>query len=132
MSADLTAQLPEFVRGHQLAKIPDATTTAEDDYSAAHVRTEDIADAHIVLSEDPAAGLHRPVLDIDFPAALIPSSTPGHFHLYLDKPMGLATYEELLVALAAAGIIEDGYANVSLARGYTSARLPWVRKEAKK
>lgn len=129
MSNDLLEQLPEFVRSHQLATIPEAES-AEDDYESEHVRTEDIAGADIVLSFDKETGQHRPVLDIDFPLHTVPSSTPGHFHLYLDKPMPWAKYKRLINALADAGIIEDGYASVSLDRKYTSVRLPWVKKTA--
>lgn len=74
-------------------------------------------------------GWHKPVLDIDFPAQLIPSSTEGHFHLYLDKELPWDKYQRLLTALAEAGVIEVGYANASIARGYTSVRLPWVSKD---
>lgn len=31
-------------------------------------------------------------------------------------------------ALAAAGIIEQGYANASIARGYSAIRPPWEKK----
>ena len=126
-SAELISQIPEFARDHKLATIPNPGTTEEDTYDGEHAPVENIEAAHIILSADDD-GMHRPVLDIDFPAALIPSSTPGHFHLYLDKQMNFATYVILLDALAAAGVIEKGYASVSKARGYTSARLPWVKK----
>jgi hypothetical protein len=132
MSAELIEQLPEFIRGHQLATIPEQASGNDDEYDTAHVPSEDIAEAHIILSaEQGKTGMHRPVLDIDFPAALIPSSTPGHFHLYLDKLIPEPDYMRLLDALAEAGIIEPGYASVSEARGYTSARLPWVKKAPK-
>lgn len=74
--------------------------------------------------------MHRPILDIDFPAALIPSSTEGHFHLYLDKPMTWKQYRKLLGVLAEVGIIEPGYADASISRGYSSTRLPWIKKES--
>lgn len=127
MNADLLEQLPAFVHTHQLATIPEGDS-ADDDYDASHVETEDIEKADIVLSVDPSTGKHRPVLDIDFPLHTVPSSTPGHFHLYLDKPMPWSKYKKLIHALADAGIIEDGYASVSLDRKYTSVRLPWVKK----
>lgn len=63
------------------------------------------------------------ILDLDFPAELIASSTPGHYHLYLDKPISHAKWEALMVALAEAGIIEPGYANSSRSRGYNMVRL---------
>ena len=71
---------------------------------------------------------HRPVLDIDFPAALVPSTTPGHFHLYLDRALSWDDYEKLLRVLAEVGIIEQGYANVSIERRHTAVRVPWIRK----
>lgn len=131
MSAELLEQLPVFMHTHQLATIPLAEAEEDEDYEAEHVRTEDIQDAEIVLSLDKETGLHRPVLDIDFPLHTVPSSTPGHFHLYLDKPLSWPKYRRLLNALAEAGIIEQGYANVSRARCYTSVRLPWVKKKPK-
>ena len=73
-------------------------------------------------------GMHRVVLDIDHDAALIPSTTPGHFHLMIDVTMEFEKYEKLLTALAAAGIIEQGYANASIARGYSAIRPPWEKK----
>lgn len=100
--------------------------------------TEDIDAAQVVTSMvaatwDPTEGnsaqpMHRPVLDIDFPAQLIPSSTPGHFHLYLDREIEHKKYLRLLDALVECGLIEEGYCNASQDRGYTAVRLPWVKK----
>ena len=135
--------LPEFMRTSMVLRISQKPTAADspeerqakvkrllDDgnYNTAHELPESADDAEVVSSLDLETYLHRPVLDIDIPAALIPSSTPGHSHLYIDKPMTKDQYENLLWALADAGIIEQGYANASTARGYTSARLPWVKK----
>ena len=72
--------------------------------------------------------LHKPVLDIDLPVTVVPSSTPGHCHLFIDKAMPWATYQRLLEALAVAGIVESGYVNASIDRGYSAVRLPWVKK----
>ena len=130
MNAELISQIPAFVRDHKLATIPDPNDPKDDAYDGEHVPAEDISKAHIVLSLDDN-DMHRPVLDIDLPAALIPSSTPGHFHLYIDKQMTTSAYVRLLDALAEAGIIEQGYASVSEVRGYTSVRLPWVTKNVK-
>lgn len=86
-----------------------------------------LKEAEIVSSEI-ENGLHAPVLDIDFGAALIPSSTFGHYHLYLDQPMTWRTYKRLLKALAKAGVIEKGYARASIARGYSALRVPGLMK----
>lgn len=71
-----------------------------------------------------APGKHVVALDIDMPAQLFPSKTPGHYHLYIDKVMEWDDYVELLNALAKAGIIEQGYAAASIAKGCTALRLP--------
>ena len=76
------------------------------------------------------SGHHLPVLDLDVPAVLIPSSTDGHWHLYLDVQVPDAAYWPMLEALATAGVLEGGYVGASKARGYTSVRLPWVKKSA--
>jgi hypothetical protein len=73
--------------------------------------------------------LHAPVLDIDFGAQLIPSSTPGHFHLYFEKAMTWDNYCGLLKALGDVGILEAGYVKASLRRGYSSVRKPGVYKQ---
>lgn len=75
-----------------------------------------------------SSGRHAPVLDIDVPHKLVPSTTQGHSHLYLDVPMSWWRYKRLLKALAKAGIIEKGYWRASRRRGFTAVRLPWVRK----
>lgn len=72
--------------------------------------------------------IHMPVLDIDWPCELIPSSTPGHFHLLIDKPMSWSTYQNLLNSLAASGVIEGGYARASIAHGGSYIRKPGVHK----
>lgn len=74
---------------------------------------------------------HIVALDIDYPAHLVESSMPGHFHLYLEVPGGVPheAYMELLRALGKAKVIQDGYARVSRERGHSDLRLPWVAKE---
>lgn len=73
---------------------------------------------------------HAPVLDIDIPHELVPSSTPGHSHLYLDIPMTWRQYKRLLKALARAGVVEKGYVEASIRRKHTAVRVPWLKKEA--
>ncbi len=75
-------------------------------------------------------GQHAPVLDIDFPVTVVESSTPGHSHVYIDKPMDWHVYRDLLLALVAAGLVEEGYAEAAIHRGFTDVRLPWVTKES--
>lgn len=72
--------------------------------------------------------LHRPVLDLDFSAHLVPSSSPGHCHLYIDRPMTWETYSKLLDALAEADLLESGYVGAAKRRQQTTVRVPWLRK----
>lgn len=88
-------------------------------------------DADIYSSEVIQTGYHRVALDIDVPAALIPSSTPGHSHLIIDTQMPWEQYEKLLDALAEAGIVQQGYVGASKRRRASCLRLPWVKKEPK-
>lgn len=71
---------------------------------------------------------HAPALDLDVPAYLVASTTPGHFHLYLDVEMTWRTYRRLLKALAKAGVIEKDWAKASIACRHTFVRAPWVIK----
>lgn len=91
--------------------------------------TDDIDVATVVTSEvAETPGMHRPVLDLDLAAKLVPSSREGHYHLYLDVYLTTAAYADLLTALAKAGVIEQGYADASIRRGYSAVRLPWIKK----
>ncbi len=112
-------------RTHWFAKILKGSDTSKPgNYTL--VNTE--KDANLIGSLT-KSGNHAPVLDIDFPARLIPSSTKGHFHLYLDKEMSWKDYEKLLNVLSDVGILERGYARVSIQRAMSSVRLPWVKKD---
>lgn len=66
--------------------------------------------------------MHAPCIDLDFPAELYPSSQIGHYHLYLNKKIPWENYVHLLNALASCEIIEKGYAQASIAKGYSSLR----------
>jgi hypothetical protein len=88
----------------------------------------DIKDANLI-SSDVGNGMHSPVLDIDFPCRLVPSSTPGHYHLYLDGlVMPWHKYVRFLNMLAKYGVIERGFAGVSIKRRRSCVRLPHIKK----
>lgn len=73
--------------------------------------------------------MHAPVLDIDMPCRLVPSTTEGHFHLYIDKAMTWERYALLLNALMRAGIIEEGFYKMSMKREATFVRKPGIEKQ---
>jgi hypothetical protein len=99
--------------------------------------TAGLEDAEVVTSKVEGPGgliirrreTHAPVLDLDIPHELVPSTTPGHAHLYLDVEMSWRKYKRLLRALAAAGVVEKGYVKASLRRRLTAVRVPWLKME---
>lgn len=122
--------------GRTLHKFPQDCACPE--YACLHKReVAPVAEADVVssilepdLQNDPLAGeLHAPVIDIDLPCQLVPSSTPGHHHLYIDVAVPWDRYVAVLEAMAAAGIVQPGYVEACKSRGFTSVRLPWKHKE---
>jgi hypothetical protein len=77
----------------------------------------------------PAGDMHLPVIDLDFSAHLEASTTPGHYHLYLNKDVSWWYYKRVLKAMWKAGLIEKGFYRLSVKRGQTFVRRPGVRKE---
>lgn len=112
----------EFAEGGYNSPVVDV-----DILEAANIATSRVRRPGETAPYGPAA-MHRPLLDIDMPAKLIPSTTPGHFHLFIDREMPWCQYARLLRALGRAGILEPGYVTASLERGYSAVRLPWVKK----
>ena len=100
-----------------------------EEYNSIRESTVYFENATVTTSSVVGSSKHKPVLDIDLPAKLVPSSTKGHFLLYIDYELTWANYSKLIKVMAEVGLLEEGYVGASLARGYTSARLPWVKKE---
>lgn len=67
-------------------------------------------------------GDQYPAIDLDVPCRLVPSRTPGHFHLYIDQAVDWDAYETLLLALVNCGLVQDGFAAASIDRGFTTLR----------
>ncbi len=93
--------------------------------SSVRARPKRVVDGLIVHDE---RTVHSPALDIDIPIKLVPSSTPGHHHLYIDKELSWWQYQQLLMVLADCGIIEKGFACASIERKATFLRKPGVTK----
>lgn len=104
-------------------------------YGSAPIETDDIRLANLITSKVDQGEVvvdtpkHKIVLDVDMPVRVIASSTPGHFHLFIDKVVTWEEYTRLLDVLADVGIVEHGYVNFSKERGYTAVRLPWIKKQ---
>lgn len=93
-----------------------------------HTRRLEVETTANVASSLAENGLHYPALDIDFSTYVIPSTTEGHYHLYLDIGLSWEKYKALLIALGDAGILQPGYVSACIEREMTFVRLPWCTK----
>jgi hypothetical protein len=73
-------------------------------------------------------GTHLPALDIDHPAHLVESSSPGHAHLFIDVEMSWRSYRRILRALYLGRVIGRNAYWRSLDRGASFVRPPGVKK----
>jgi hypothetical protein len=85
-------------------------------------------EANVVSSDIVGSKLHAPIIDLDFDHAYVPSTTPGHAHLYLNVPISRWRLFVLLWGLRVGGVIEKGNFWWSLRRGGTYVRRPHVKK----
>lgn len=93
------------------------------------IKTAEIDESNVVTSRLRDTDHHKIVIDLDVDAALIPSSTPGHHHLIIDKTMPWVEYKSVLTHLYEAGLIQKGYYEASINRGASVIRTPWTKKE---
>jgi hypothetical protein len=128
-------ELPTWVRDNQAYHV--AFDKALDD-SEAGVQVERPTKANIGGTANTISSRHieypdrhKVMLDLDVPHKLIPSSTEGHSHLYLDVELCKEDYRDLLVALRTAGIIQKGILDQFDEHGATFLRLPTVKKDSR-
>lgn len=116
-------------RSGDLTYVYDGTSLVRALLSGGDGREVDTSGEANLVSSKCEDGFHRPIIDLDVPHRLVPSSTEGHSHLYIDVPMRFWRYALLLAALRLAGVIEKGYFAWSIRRRASFARLPGVYKE---
>lgn len=59
---------------------------------------------------DHSHAMHMPVLDVDDPVfRIVESKTPGHQHIYIDKPMSWRQYKKLMRVLVKLGIVDKDW-----------------------
>lgn len=134
MSAEVIKRHP--LPGQILMAVPHMDDYKDTDEDAPHHEedrsvTNDLDEATVMTSiveRKLGKGIHKPVIDVDFPVVAVPSSTPGHSHLIIDKELTWEQYEKLLTVMVEVGLVEPGYLGASRERGHTAVRLPWVRK----
>lgn len=89
-------------------------------------------DSHLdkanLVSSETELGSHLPVIDCDYPIQAIPSSTAGHYHLYIDKELSWSQYKALLDGMLAAGLIQKAWYQNALDHKRTYVRMPHVQK----
>lgn len=77
-----------------------------------------------VLSRTTVAGVHLPILDDDRGLFhVIPSSTPGHQHVYINQPLEAEKWIELLKLLAEVNIVDPKWAKASIEQGTATLRM---------
>lgn len=87
-----------------------------------------IKDVFGPLLADRTHARHVVAIDLDMDAVLIPTTTPGHHHLIIDKELTWAQYASLLFALWDVGLIQDGYYRACMHRKASWLRTPWTAK----
>ncbi|KKR09437.1 MAG: hypothetical protein UT43_C0009G0009 [Parcubacteria group bacterium GW2011_GWC1_39_29] len=71
----------------------------------------------------PDSGLTS-ILEVEFPIQLIPSTTPRHYHLYLDRKISWEQYMLVLKSAYETGIINRGFYEMSIKNGQSMVLLP--------
>lgn len=73
-------------------------------------------------------GLHYPMLDLDFPVHLFPSSQEGHYHSIMEKPLSYDQYDKLIKVMTEVGLLNPCTYDRFKQRNQTRLRAPWVLK----
>jgi hypothetical protein len=87
-------------------------------------------EADVISSFDPASGLHRVMMDVDVRSWSVPSTTPGHVHLYFEPTVTWRQYRRILRAMSQAGLVERAYYQAACGARAGMLRLPWIKKTA--
>lgn len=82
-----------------------------------------------LISSRTEDGRQMPIIDLDFNFRIEESSTPGHYHIYLDVPMGRVKFTALMLVLWWTHCVEMGYAVWSIRRMGNFVRLPGTEKQ---
>lgn len=120
-----------YAHEHMDSNVPSAEVEKDSKRVSTGELVQNVYDSNLVSSKVKGNRyMHRPMLDLDFPCTLVESSTPGHYHLYMDIQIDWEAYKEALVGLYRAGILEEGFYKLALSRGMTMLRRPGIKKGA--
>jgi hypothetical protein len=98
-------------------------------HAAANPRESTATEANLISSEV-RPGVHMPVIDCDFGIQAVASTTPGHYHLYIDQELTWDQYKALLDGFLKAGLIQDGWYRNAMKDKRSYVRLPHIKKPA--
>lgn len=142
----LMNQLPEFVRGNKFfrqdyidelgessAGGEEGRAALKDIYGIEDSPVEStIQGANLISSQvnnDSKYIRHYPIIDCDYPVAVLPSSTKDHYHLFIGKSLSEAHMDTLVKTLTDLGLMQNGVkVNQWDKRKALFARVPWVKK----
>lgn len=96
-------------------------------YRGSKDRVEDYVRPNGVSSKT-IDGKQMPIIDLDFDHYYERSTTSGHGHLFLNRPISNFRWIVLMFALRIANVIEPGYFLWSLRRGHNQLRYPGGKK----
>lgn len=82
----------------------------------------------MISSRTDQPGIHLPILDLDVEHRYERSTTEGHAHLYLDRPIPTWRWVILMWGLRVGKVSDKGFFAWSLRRRGNFVRLPSVRK----
>jgi len=133
--------LPDFVKKHEFVRADLALDHYLDDdeglddepkklgpWDEVGVKKANLVTSVVKSTKGKTNEMHRPLLDLDFEVSVLPSSTPGHNHLYIDKEMSKEDLDKLVNVLNEVGLLQNGIKNGWNRRGALSLRLPWIDK----
>lgn len=84
----------------------------------------------LLSSEIEGSKLHLPVLDVDDTSVVVPSTTPGHFHILAPKPLSWRKYKKLLYLCAEAGIVDREWSSKAIRAKKGRVHQPVLDAEA--
>jgi hypothetical protein len=97
------------------------------------IRVSRMEDANLLTSRieatiDTEEEKHFIIMDVDHEAELIPSSTPGHYHLYIYHEVTKEQLDKFVAVAREIGLIQQGIVRGYKERGVLCLRKPGVVK----
>jgi hypothetical protein len=122
------SEIPKFLLHHKTFNNPQVDDASKPD-KPVEVGLDEANLISSIVYDDGETVIHNPVLDVDIPMWIVPSTNPFHYHLVIDRAMTPEDYDKLLNVLVEVGILEKGIYELQWKQqGATFIRPPWVKK----